>query len=95
MTRLVCLDCSTMASEGDVETVDLCTDCIASEFTRESDTKVHTTFHRLLQIRRSVPDRRIYHLISQAQDAFVTRLDAEINHNDSVEGTQVLLLVLF
>ena len=75
MTRLVCLECSVMDAMGSVETMDLCAEHVTAEFTRVRDCKSHTALHPLLQIRKPIPDRKVYAVVSLARDALELQSD--------------------
>ena len=90
MTRLTCLDCTTLTAEHGVDTVDLDSQCIWEEFTREHDGKEHKNSHRLLQIRKSTPHRKIHGVMSRAQ-SMLEDLDSAILHTDETG----MLLQLF
>lgn len=90
MTRLTCLDCTTLTADHGVDTVDLDVACTWAEFTRESDSKEHKNTHRLLQNRRSTPHRKIHEVISRAQ-SMLEDLDEAILHTDP-DGTYTLLV---
>ena len=79
MTRFVCLDCAADMNSS-VDTIDLCWDCVEQkvQFKRPFDDTLHLSSHALLQIRSSVPNRRVYDLIRRAYG----NLLAERGHED-------------
>lgn len=78
---MTCLDCSSLNDGGGVDTFDLCVDHTISDFTRESDNKVHESCHRLVQVRKSVPQRLMYTIVGKAQEQ-LQLLDSFPTHTD-------------
>lgn len=67
-TRATCLECSSASNGIDGDTLDFCAEHVACDGAYGDDEDAHKSSHRIVQVRKSVPQRLIHEVVSKAQD---------------------------
>ena len=70
-----------MNEAGGTNILDLCMEHVNCDYTRELDNMVHQSCHRLVQVRKSVPQRLVSPVVSKAKEK-LQLLDSSMAHTD-------------
>ncbi|EKM57527.1 uncharacterized protein PHACADRAFT_206425 [Phanerochaete carnosa HHB-10118-sp] len=80
-TRATCLECSSASNGIDGDTLDFCAEHMVCDSAYGDDENAHKPSHRIVQVRKSIPQRLIHGVVSKAQDQ-VQLMDSFPTHTD-------------